>query len=377
MDFKSKDRKSIDFTFLILVIALLIYGLIMVFSASSASAHYYNGDAFFFIKKQGLFAILGLFGMWIMSVIDINLIKKFITPVLLVTLVLLILVLIPGVGMEINGARRWIGISSISFQPSELAKYVIILFIANSLSVRKEPLDSFLKDLMPYLVVIALFAGLVFLEDHLSGAIVIAFLGCLILYVAGTKNSHFVALGVAGVILIIFGIIFEPYRMARFTTFLDPFKDPLGSGFQIVQSFYAIGSGGFFGLGLGQSRQKYLYIPEPHNDFIFSIICEELGFFGAVLLIILFALLIWRGIKIAMAAPDVFTSLTTTGIIGLVAFQTVVNIAVVTGSMPVTGMPLPFFSYGGSALAFLLTSMGFVLNVSRNLEKEEIKEIEE
>ena len=207
MDFKSKDRKSIDFTFLILVIALLIYGLIMVFSASSASAHYYNGDAFFFIKKQGLFAILGLFGMWIMSVIDINLIKKFITPVLLVTLVLLILVLIPGVGMEINGARRWIGISSISFQPSELAKYVIILFIANSLSVRKEPLDSFLKDLMPYLVVIALFAGLVFLEDHLSGAIVIAFLGCLILYVAGAKNSHFVALGVAGVILIIFGII--------------------------------------------------------------------------------------------------------------------------------------------------------------------------
>ena len=216
------------------------------------------------------------------------------------------------------------------------------------------------------MLVICIFAGMVLLEDHLSGATVIAFTGCLILFISGARSSHFSGLMIAGVGLIAVAIIIEPYRMARFTTFLDPFADPLGSGFQIVQSLYAIGSGGFFGLGLGQSRQKYLYIPEPHNDFIFSIICEELGFFGALLVILLFALLIWRGIKIAMSAPDLFTSLSTVGIIGLVGFQALVNIAVVTGSMPVTGMALPFFSYGGSAISFLLTSMGFVLNVSRN-----------
>lgn len=367
MKFLKKNTQSVDFTFLMIVVILLIYGLIMVFSASTASAHYYNGDAFFFIKKQIIFSALGLLGMWVVSNIDLKLIQKY-SPIFLgVTFIMLVLVLIPGIGMKINGARRWLGVGSVSFQPSEIAKYAIIFFTAHSLSIRRDPLKEFWKDLFPYLLIICIFAGMVLLEDHLSGATVIAFTGCLILFVSGARVSHFVGLIIAGVGLIAVAIIIEPYRMARFTTFLDPFADPLGSGFQIVQSLYAIGSGGFFGLGLGQSRQKYLYIPEPHNDFIFSIICEELGFFGAVLVILLFALLIWRGIKIAMSAPDLFTSLSTAGIIGLVGFQALVNIAVVTGSMPVTGMALPFFSYGGSAISFLLTSMGFVLNVSRNL----------
>ena len=367
MKFFKKNTQSVDFTFLIIVIILLIYGLIMVFSASSASAHYYNGDAFYFIKKQLFFALLGLVGMWIASNIDIKFIQKNSPLFLAITFIMLVLVLIPGIGMKINGARRWLGVGSISFQPSEVAKYAIIFFTAHSLSLRREPLKQFWKDLFPYLFVIGVFAGMVLLEDHLSGATVIAFTGCLIVYLAGARTSHFVCLAISGVALIAIAIMIEPYRAARFTTFMDPFADPLGAGFQIVQSLYAIGSGGFFGLGLGQSRQKYLYIPEPHNDFIFSIICEELGFFGALLVILLFALLIWRGIKIAMSAPDLFTSLSTAGIIGLVGFQALVNIAVVTGSMPVTGMALPFFSYGGSALLFLLTSMGFVLNVSRNL----------
>ena len=365
----NKDTRSVDFTFLIIVISLLIYGLIMVFSASSASAHYYNGDAFFFIKKQILFSAIGLLGMYFASKMDLKIIQKYSGVFLGITLIMLILVLIPGIGMKINGARRWLGIGSISFQPSEIAKYAIIFFTANALSMRREPLARFWKDLFPYLMVICFFALMVLLEDHLSGATVIAFTGCLILFLTGAQLSHFIGLVVTGIVAIGFAIIVEPYRMARFTTFLDPFADPLGSGFQIVQSLYAIGSGGLFGLGLGQSRQKYLYIPEPHNDFIFSIICEELGFFGALLVILLFALLIWRGIKIAMSAPDLFTSLSTAGIIGLVGFQAVVNIAVVTGSMPVTGMALPFFSYGGSAISFLLTAMGFVLNVSKNLNE--------
>lgn len=374
MKILKKEKANVDFTFLIIVITLLIYGLIMVFSASSASAHYYNDDAFLFIRKQLIFSVIGLAGMYFASVIDIKIIQNLSTLILGVTLVMLIMVLIPGVGLEINGARRWLGIGeAVSFQPSEIAKYAIILFTANSLSVRKTPLSSFWKDLFPYLAVICLFAGLVLMEDHLSGATVIAVAGCVVLFFGGARLSHFLSLIACGVGAVIAAIILEPYRMKRFTTFLNPFEDPQGAGFQIVQSLYAIGSGGFFGLGLGQSRQKYLYIPEPHNDFIFSIICEELGFFGALLVIILFALFIWRGIRIAMAAPDTFSSLATGGIIGLVGFQVIVNIAVVTGSMPVTGMPLPFFSYGGSSILFLLTAMGFVLNVSRTLNKNKAK----
>lgn len=375
---KKRLKLNVDFTFLVIVMMLLIYGLIMVFSASSASAHYYNEDAFLFIRKQLIFAALGIVGMYFAMNVDIGLVRRLSTPLLGATLVMLILVLIPGIGLEINGARRWLGIGeSVSFQPSEIAKYAIILFTANSLAMRKKPLDDFWKDLLPYLAVIVLFAGLVLMEDHLSGATAVAFAGCVVIFMAGAKMSHFVALGICGVGAIIVAIMIAPYRMERFTTFLDPFADPLGSGFQIVQSLYAIGSGGFFGLGLGQSRQKYLYIPEPHNDFIFSIICEELGFIGALAVIILFTLFIWRGIKIAMHAPDTFSSLAVGGIIGLVAFQAIVNIAVVTGSMPVTGMALPFFSYGGSAISFLLTAMGFVLNVSRNLSKKQEKITEE
>lgn len=369
---KNKSGKKVDFTFLTIILILLIYGLTMVFSASSASAHYYNNDAFYFIKRQLIFAVLGLFGMWFVSNMDTKLIQKWSTPILGITLVLLILVLIPGIGTEAKGARRWLGIGNVfSFQPSEIAKYAIILFVANSLSVRKNKLNSFWKDLMPYLGVIFLFALLILLEDHLSGATVVAFAGCLVLLLGGAKITHFIGLGTAGLIAVAAATAAAPYRMKRFITFLNPFADPLGDGFQIIQSLYAIGSGGFFGLGLGQSRQKYLYIPEPHNDFIFSIICEELGFFGALLVIVLFALFIFRGIKIAMAAPDMFTGLAVGGIIGLIAFQVIVNIAVVTSSMPVTGMALPFFSYGGSSLTFLLTSMGFVLNVSRNLNKNQ------
>lgn len=358
-----KSKGNVDFTFLIMVVIILIFGLTMMFSASSAPAHYMYGDAFYFIKRQLIFAFLGLIGMWWASKIDYNLVKKLSFPLLILTVILLILVLI--VGTEIKGAKRWINIGSFSFQPSELAKYCVIIFMATSISARKKKIERFWGDFCPYLIFCGIIAGLVFLEDHLSGAFTVFVAGMIVLFVGGAKIGHFLLFIPPVAAAVVAAIAFEPYRLKRFLSFLDPFENYLGDGFQIVQSLYAIGSGGFFGLGLGQSRQKYLYIPEPHNDFIFPIICEELGFFGAALLILLFVILIWRGIKIAIDAPDNFSSMVVCGIIGLIGFQVMINIAVVTGSMPVTGMPLPFFSYGGTALFFQLVAMGFVLNISR------------
>lgn len=354
---------NVDFTFLIMVIIILIFGLTMMFSASSAPAHYMYDDAFYFIKRQLFFALLGLVGMYIVSQMDHRLVKNLSFPLLIITVILLILVLI--IGQEIKGAKRWISIGPLSFQPSELAKYCVIIFMATSISARKKKIERFVYDFCPYLLFCGIIAGLVFLEDHLSGAFTVFVAGMIVLFVGGAKIWHFLLFLPPVALAVIAAIAFEPYRLKRFLSFLDPFENYLGDGFQIVQSLYAIGSGGFFGLGLGQSRQKYLYIPEPHNDFIFPVICEELGFFGATLLILLFAILIWRGIKIAIDAPDNFSSMVVLGIIGLIGFQVMINIAVVTGSMPVTGMPLPFFSYGGTALFFQLLAMGFVLNISR------------
>ncbi|MBR2476883.1 MAG: putative lipid II flippase FtsW [Clostridia bacterium] len=362
------DRgKGIDYTFLTVVIMLLAYGLIMVFSASSASAHYRMGDTFYFIKRQGICAVIGLIGMYVFSVIHYKKYYKWALPFLGIVVILLVLVLTP-LGVEVNGASRWLGFSFLTFQPSELAKFALIIFLAKYLTDNGKMLEK-PGGFIANLVIIGLIAGLVLLEPHMSGAMVIAGVGVVILYVAGAKKLHLSILAVLGIVGAFGLIAIAPYRMARFTTFLDPFADMQGEGFQIVQSLYAIGSGGFFGLGLGQSRQKFLYLPEPQNDFIFSIICEELGFFGALLVIVLFAVLIWKGIQIAMRAPDKFSSLLVAGIISLVAIQVILNIAVVTSSMPATGVPLPFFSYGGTSLIIMLCGMGIVLNVTRHIKK--------
>lgn len=358
-----KKQGNVDFTFLTTLIILLIFGLTMTFSASSASAHYQYNDAFYFIKRQMFFAVFGLIIMYAVSRIDLDWAKRIALPLLGITVVLLVLVLI--VGEDIKGAKRWLKLGPISFQPSEIAKYCVIIFMAKSISARKKPIQKFFADFIPYILFCAFMAGLVFAENHLSGAFTVFVSGMIVLFVGGAKIWQFCMCLPPVVIAVIAAIALEPYRLKRFLTFLDPFENYLGDGFQIVQSLYAIGSGGFFGLGLGQSRQKYLYIPEPHNDFIFPIICEELGFVGAVFMIALFLILIWRGIKIAIEAPDSFSSMVVCGIIGLIGFQVMINIAVVTSSMPVTGMPLPFFSYGGTALVFQLAAMGYILNVSR------------
>lgn len=358
-----------DYIFLAVVLLLVAYGIIMLFSASSAKAYATYNNAFFFVKKQAGWIVVGGFAMLITSKIDyhryggkINGTVSVAGAFYVITGILLLLV-ISGLGTEVNGATRWL----FGFQPSELAKIAIIILFAYSLSREsgQKNLKHFGTGLFSYMLIFGVYVALLALEPHFSCVILIFLTIVIMLFVAGVPLKHFgmcaipVALGVIGLVII------EPYRMARVTSFLNPFADKQGDGWQIVQSLYAIGSGGIFGVGLGQSRQKYQSLPEPHNDFIFSVLCEELGLIGAILLVALFMVLLIRGIKIAMKAPDLFGMLLVVGIIGIVCLQAAINIAVVTASIPVTGMPLPFFSYGGTALAITMAEMGIVLNVSR------------
>lgn len=360
-------ENAVDYSLVVIVLMLLAFGLVMVFSASSASAHYIQGDATYFFKRQLLWAVMGLVSMFFMSKVPYKLFKQYANLIFTITVVLLLLVLVAG--REINGAKRWLGVGPAVFQPSEVAKLAIILFLAKSISENPKSVKEFKNGFIKYMVIIVALAGIVLLEPHMSGAMVIGIVGCAVLFVAGFKGRYFGLLGMCAAPAVVALAIFSPYRLKRVTSFLHPFEDKLGDSWQIVQSLYAIGSGGLFGLGLGQSRQKFLYIPEPQTDFIYAIICEELGFVGAVLVLLLFAVLIWKGIIIARKAPDTFSSLTVAGITALIAVQVLLNIAVVTSTMPVTGIPLPFFSYGGTSLFLLLTEIGIVLNVSRYTNK--------
>lgn len=358
---------GIDLQFLAAVYILLAFGLLMVLSASSPIAYASsktNNDSFYYFKKQLMWAILGSVGMFVTANYNYRKLKRWALPALAASVLTLILVLIPGIGRKVNDARRWIYIGPINFQPSELAKIAMIIFFAFSLSQNYKNLNQFPVFIF-YIFVIGAVAAIIMLEPHFSCTMLIVMTLMLMLYVAGAKITHFLILSVPAIVGIAALVIKAPYRMARVVTFLDPFKDIQGKGWQIVQSLYAIGSGGLFGAGLGQSRQKYLNIPEPQNDFIFSILAEEFGLLGSILVMLMFIFLIERGVKIALKAPDLFGTLLATGIISMIAIQALVNIAVVTSSMPVTGMPLPFFSYGGTALAITMTEMGIVLNISK------------
>ncbi|MBR5152524.1 MAG: putative lipid II flippase FtsW [Clostridia bacterium] len=354
-----------DYTFLLAVGLLMAFGLVMLFSAGSARALANFGDSLWYFKQQLKGVVFGLVLMFVFSNFDYHKLGKWAMLLLAGSAFLLFLVILPGVGTTINGATRWL----FGFQPSEIAKFAIILYFAFSLSKNYHKLSDFRYGLCPYLGILLVFILLLMLEPHFSCIVLMGLTSVLLLFVAGAKIKHFVWLSVPAVLGVIGLIIAEPYRMKRIISFMDPFADAQGAGFQIVQSLYAIGSGGIFGVGLGQSRQKYLALPEPQNDFIFSVLAEELGLLGAAILIGLFIFLIVRGIKIAVKAPDLFGTLLVTGIVGIIAFQAMINIAVVTASIPVTGMPLPFFSFGSTALTITLAEMGIVLNVSRQIKK--------
>lgn len=334
-----------DFTLLITILLLLGIGLVMVLSASSPSALSKYGDSYSFFSKQLIFAILGVIAMLFISKIDYRFYQKFYKHAWWLSLILLAMVLL--IGTETNGAKRWITITrTLTVQPSEIVKMLMIIFYAGILVKNRDDLENYGKGFIKHICLVLPIIGLLILEPHLSASVVIIGICSIMMIMAGCKFTHFAGTGaVAGVPILTALIIAAPYRLQRVVTFLDPWKDATGDGWQVIQSLYAIGSGGLFGVGLGDSKQKYLYIPEPHNDFIFSILGEELGFIGCAIVLILFAIFIWRGILIAMRAPDMFGSLLAVGITALVGIQVIINIAVVTSSMPATGMPLPFFSY--------------------------------
>lgn len=344
-NFSSFLNNPIDFTLVITILLLLGIGLVMVLSASSPSALSESGNSYAYFSKQLIFAILGLIAMVFISKIDYRFYQKFYKHAWWISLLLLVAVKL--IGKEVNGAKRWIYITeTLSFQPSELVKFLMIIFYAGILVKNRDQLQLYGKGLIKHMLFLAPIIVLLLLQPHLSASLVIIGIVCIMMIVAGCKFKHFLFTGLgAGIPGLALLIAIEPYRLKRFITFLDPWQDITGDGWQVVQSLYAIGSGGLFGVGLGDSKQKYLYIPEPHNDFIFSILAEELGFIGCAIVLVLFAIFIWRGILIAMKAPDMFGSLVAVGITSLVAIQVIINVAVVTSSMPATGMPLPFFSY--------------------------------
>ncbi len=357
---------KVDIPFLILVLVLLTFGLIMVASSSHVSALYSKGDSYYYIKRQLIFALLGIVAMISMAFFDYHRFRKLAFIILVVSVALLILVLIPipGISIKANGARRWLNFG-VQFQPSEIAKFGIIVAFASYISANYKHMKKFKIGILPLFLTLIVVVGLVAVETHLSGAILILSIGVIMMFVGGVPLRYFlVPMGVGGAAL--GGIVmFTPYMQSRLDMWRDPFVDAQGAGYQIIQSLYAIGSGGLLGLGLGQSRQKHLYIPEPQNDYIFSIVCEELGFVGAVFIILLFVMLIWRGYSIAFHSRDKFGALLVIGIVSRVAVQMAFNIAVVTNAFPSTGISLPFFSYGGTALLMLLFEMGVVLSVSR------------
>ena len=356
-----------DLPFLLLVLTLVGFGLVMLGSASSAVALYRRSDAFAYLRPQLLYAALGIFGMWIASRVDYHLYHKLAWPLLALSLVLLVLVLFMP---EYNGCKRWLVLPGLgTLQPSEIAKFAVVLVFSHIIALNHSRMKSFGVGVLLFVLVLGVVAALMLLEPHLSGTVLILSIGAVLMFVGGTGLRWFVLAGVGGVTAIGAAIVLfpdlVPYAASRLNSWLDPFADPLGAGHQTIQSLYAIGSGGAVGLGLGSSRQKHLFVPEPQNDFIFSILCEELGFVGACAVILLFALLLWRGITLAAHAPDRFGALLTVGFVVQVALQAVLNIAVVTNSIPNTGISLPFFSSGGTSLVMLLGEMGIVLSVSR------------
>ena len=354
--FSSFLNNKMDFILLITVLVLLSLGVIMVLSASAPSALSTTGKSYTFFIKQFGCAIVGIVLMLFISKIDYRFYKKYYWIVYIFSVLILLLVLVPGLGREVKGARRWINIPLLGqFQPSEISKIGLIIFYAGYLSDHKEDLKDFWRGFVKSMIfLVPPVAILYFIQNHLSVSIVIVTVSSVMMLMAGCRLLHFLAGGVVlagGAALILIkkmqGTSGEDgsFRLARIQTFFDPWSDATGTGYQMVQSLYAIGSGGLFGVGLGNSKQKYLYIPEPQNDFIFAIVAEELGFVGCVAIILLFAIFVWRGIVISMKAPDLFGSLMAVGITALVAVQAVINIAVVTASIPTTGMALPFFSY--------------------------------
>ncbi len=362
-----KRRAGMDIPFLLLTLVILAIGVVMVLSASFARSYYTEGNPTYYFMRQLGFAALGVIVMLLLSRLPMSFYRKMTVPVFLASLLLLIAVLFIGIGEEESGARRWINLGFTTFQPSEAIKIAEIMLFAVMVCNYRDKMKTFKYGVLPFAVVVAVICFLLYKEPHLSAAVIVIAIAVAMMFAGGTKSIWFiiglVAIAVIGVLI----VTKMSYANARITSWLHPEVDPLGDSYQTNQSLYAVGSGGLFGLGLGQGRQKYLYLPEEHNDFIFAIVCEELGFIGAVLVLALFALLIIRGFWLALHIRDRYGSLLVTGISSMLAIQVFLNVGVVTNLLPNTGIALPFFSYGGTALVMQLAEMGIVLAASRDI----------
>lgn len=346
------------------VVLLLVVGLVTLASASSVIGLIEHDDAYWYLKRQMVFSALGLVAMVVLIRVDYRFLRLVTPPLLLVAFGLLVLVLV--VGQEIGGARRWLGFGLFNVQPSELAKFALVSYLAAYVTNRRERLRRLYPDFVAPVLVLGAAAGLILLEPDFGTAVVVALTGFVVLFAGGANLGHMLLVGLAAAPVGVFLLRSEPYRVRRLAAFLNPWADKMDSGWNIIQSLLAIGSGGLFGLGLGEGRQKYLYLPEQHTDFIFAILGEEMGFVGTTAVLGLFAVIAWRGWRAALHAPDLYGTLLAVGITTMIVMQALLNIGVVTGSLPTTGITLPFVSFGGSSLIITLASVGVLLNISRH-----------
>jgi len=360
--------RSVRISLFMIVAILVCLGVVMIYSASAIYAHGSMDDSMYFLKRHLLYLLIGLVMMFFAMSTDMNLIRRWTKPVLAVAVALLVLVLIPHIGREASGARRWFRVGPVNFQPSEFAKIAIMIYMADLISRKKELMKSFLHGYMPAILVMGGVIGLVLLEPDLGTAVTIALVGFIMMYVGGVRGSYIFASFLASLPILYVLLFRVEYRRKRMMIFLDPWADRRGTGFQIIQSFIALGSGGIFGVGLGQSRQKLFYLPASHTDFIFSIIGEELGFLGTASIVILFTLFVWEGMKVAFKAPGQFERMLSLGVVSMIALEAIINIGVTAGALPTKGLPLPFISYGGSGLIFHLIAVGLLLNVAKRCE---------
>ena len=366
---------GLDQLFLFAVVALVAIGLVMVFSASSVTSLEDYGDKFHFFKRQVIFAVLGAIGMFFFAVLDYRRLEALAMPGLILAFVLLLLVFIPGIGVTVRGATRWIQLGPIRVTPSAVAEFAMILFLAHSLSANHRLRDNFREYVLPNLVILGGVFLLVLRQPDLSSAIIVSVVSMVIIAIAHEDLKSIVGLVGVGLAAVVFLVANDPMRMKRMLAFINPWADRYGAGYHVIQSFLALGSGGLTGVGLGQSRQKFEYLPDEFTDFIFAVIGEEMGFIGAIIVVLLFGILVWRGIRASLAAPDLFGLLLGFGLTCAIGFQSWFNVAVVVGCMPTTGVALPFISYGGTSLLMFMCAAGVLLNISWVGEKEKYRRV--
>jgi len=367
-----KKLEEYDLLLMLMAIALTCFGVVMVYSSSNIMAAKRFHDGFFFLKRQGLFAVLGFTLMLGVMRIDYHVWKKLAVPALLLCLVLLVMVLIPGIGGKAGGASRWIKLPGFNLQPSEMAKLALIMYMAYSLDKKQAKVKSFAVGIVPHMVILAVLIGCLALQPDLGGALTLVAVAMTMLFAAGTRLSHIFSMILLATPLLMYKLS-RGYHKGRMEAWTNPWSDPEGKGFQIIQSWLALGTGGVFGQGLGEGKQKLFYLPEAHTDFILSVIGEELGFLGVVVIIGMFFLLVQRAMRISVAAPDTFGRFLALGIAVLFGIEATVNMGVVTGLLPTKGLALPFISYGGSSLLISLFAVGILLNISSGLKIEPIK----